>query len=389
MTVESQRPLRVKLHEIALVALRNGLLGFGGGFAVIGRMKQSFVDRRAWVSPGEFVEAVAVATALPGTASANVFTVLGSKLGGLRAAATVTTAFILPSALLMVLFAALYPHAQRLAAMRWFMDGMNAAVVGVIAAVAVDMAREVLRAPAGWAIALGAALALAMRWLTLVEVVLLAAALGVATTRRSDPHAPPPSERALAVFPPVAALSAVIPASALLTLFVVFAKIGLVTFGGGLAMIPGIAHEVIPRGWIDESTFADAIAFGQITPGPVSIAATFIGYRAAGPLGALAATVGVFAPPFVVCALAARSMAAFKRSFVMRGILRGVSPAVVGIIAAAAWSLGRTSVDGWLSAAVAVAALVLRVTWSRGSPLIALFGGGFAGVAAAHLRLHF
>jgi chromate transporter len=386
---ESQRSARVKLPELALVALRSGLLGFGGGFAVIGYIKQSVVDRRAWVGGGEFLEAVAVATALPGTASANVFTVLGSKLGGLRAAAIATTAFILPSALFMVLLGALYPHAQRLTGMRWFMDGINAAVVGVVAAVVVDMAKEALKAPIGWAIAVGAALALATRWLTLVEVVLLSAALGVAITRRKHPQASPPSERAPVLLPPIAAFSALLPASTILALLVVFAKISLVTFGGGLAMIPGIAHEVIPRGWIDEPTFADAIAFGQITPGPVSIAATFIGYRAAGSLGALAATVGVFAPPFVICALVARSIAAFRRSFVMRGILRGVSPAVVGIIAAAAWSLGRTSLDGWLSAAVAVAALVLRLAWKRGSPLIALFGGGFVGVAAAHFRLHF
>jgi chromate transporter len=224
--------------------------------------------------------------------------------------------------------------------------------------------------------------ALVTHALTLLEVVVIAGAAGAFAFRPPEP----PGARApmllagtavskLGSGTLAATSTAVVGAAALplvFTLLLVFAKIGLVTFGGGYAMVPAMAHEVQARGWLDARAFGDAIAVGQVTPGPISICATFIGYRVAGLAGAAAATVGVFAPPFVVSVLAARSINAFSESRVLQGFLRGISAAVVGIVLAASYALLRISVHDGLSVAMAVVALVVRIAAPKISPALIL-----------------
>jgi len=142
-------------------------------------------------------------------------------------------------------------------------------------------------------------------------------------------------------------------------------------------MIPPIEHEVVAvRGWLSEAAFRDAMVLGQVTPGPVAIAATFIGYRVGGLLGSLSATLGMFGPPFVLSLLAARSLAAFRSSRQVQGFLRGVSPAVVGVIAAAAVALARTSLHSVFAAGVAAVTLTVLARVPSLSPLILLALGG-------------
>ncbi len=129
-------------------------------------------------------------------------------------------------------------------------------------------------------------------------------------------------------------------------------------------------------GFKAERAFNDAMVLGQITPGPIAIAATFIGYKVAGFGGAALATAGMFAPPFVLALAAGRSLAAFRANRVIQGALKGVAPAVVGIIVAAAYALWRTSVHSYVGGAVALAALLVLVAFRRVSPLVALASGG-------------
>jgi chromate transporter len=130
------------------------------------------------------------------------------------------------------------------------------------------------------------------------------------------------------------------------------------------------------RGWLDDDAFRDAIVLGQITPGPIAISATFIGYRVAGALGAAVATLAMFGPPFVLAIAAARSMDAFRRSPVVAGFLAGVAPAVVGAIAAACVALFHTGVHGFRQGAVAAAVFALLVARPRLSPLLPIAAAG-------------
>ena len=152
-------------------------------------------------------------------------------------------------------------------------------------------------------------------------------------------------------------------------------------------MIPAIEHEIVTaRHWLSEAAFNDAIVLGQITPGPVAIAATFIGYHIGGLGGAATATLGMFAPPMILSLLAGRSLEAFRSNVMIQGALHGVTPAMVGILAAAAIALWKTSVHGiWPAAIAAVATLVLLLA-HRILPLFVLVGGGVATLLIERLR---
>ncbi len=148
-----------------------------------------------------------------------------------------------------------------------------------------------------------------------------------------------------------------------LSLAFIFLRIGAVTFGGGFVMIPEIEAEVVnSHHWLTHQEFADATALGQITPGPVLIMATFVGYRVAGTIGALLSTIGVFLPSFLMTIAAGTSFRRFRSNRQMQAFLRGVAPAVAGLLVAAAWSVGRSGIHSMigLSMAVIIAVILLR-----------------------------
>jgi chromate transporter len=175
-----------------------------------------------------------------------------------------------------------------------------------------------------------------------------------------------------------AALAAAMPIMAklalLLTVASIFLRIGAVTFGGGYVMVPLIESEVVQaRGWLTHREFVEAFALGQMTPGPVLVTATFIGYRVAGTLGALVATVSIFLPSLVLTVVAGSSLRRFRSNRQVQAFLRGVTPAVVGLLVAAAWTTGRAGIHTWvgLSIALLAAAALLRF---RPNPFLVMLG---------------
>lgn len=188
---------------------------------------------------------------------------------------------------------------------------------------------------------------------------------------RADDYPPGSLRTVLFALPHLAALPSVF------ALLFVFARIGVATFGDGIAMISPMEHEIVHvRGWLGEDAFRDAIVLGQITPGPIAISATFIGYQVAGLIGAALATFGMFAPPFFLAVVAARSMDAFRRSPVVSGFLAAVAPAVVGAIVAACVALFHNAVHGYRHAAIAAAVFALLVARPRLPPLLPIAASG-------------
>ncbi|HEX7958031.1 MAG TPA: chromate transporter, partial [Pyrinomonadaceae bacterium] len=168
----------------------------------------------------------------------------------------------------------------------------------------------------------------------------------------------------------------------LLTIASIFLRIGAVTFGGGYVMVPLIESEVVhAHGWLTHREFVEAFALGQVTPGPVLVTATFIGYRVAGTLGALVATVSIFLPSLVLTIVAGSSLRRFRANRQVQAFLRGVTPAVVGLLVAAAWGAGRAGIHTWVGLLIALlaAAALLRF---RPNPFLVM-------VAAAALRFVF
>jgi len=162
----------------------------------------------------------------------------------------------------------------------------------------------------------------------------------------------------------------------LLTLSTIFLRIGSVTFGGGLVMVPLIESEIVDtHHWLTHQEFADAFALGQITPGPVLITATFVGYRVAGTLGALVATISIFLPAFLMTIAAASSLRRFRSNKQVQAFLRGIAPAVVGLLVAAALSVGRAGIHTWVGLTIMLVAIFVLVRF-RPNAFWVILGAG-------------
>ena len=162
----------------------------------------------------------------------------------------------------------------------------------------------------------------------------------------------------------------------LLMLSTIFLRIGSITFGGGFVMIPLIEAEVVDsHHWLTHQEFVDATALGQITPGPVLITATFIGYRVAGTLGALVATISIFLPSFLMTVVAGSSLARFHTNKIVQSFLKGVTPAVVGLLVAAGISIGRAGIHNWVGLLIAIIAGAVLVRY-RPNAIWVILGAG-------------
>jgi chromate transporter len=159
-------------------------------------------------------------------------------------------------------------------------------------------------------------------------------------------------------------------------LAMIFLRVGTVTFGGGYVMIPQIETDVVEvNRWMSHQTFADGMAFGQITPGPVLITATFIGYKVAGLIGAVVATIAAFLPSFLMTVIAGTSLNRFRTNHQVQAFLAGVAPAVVGMLAAAGVSLAKSGVSGPVGYGIATLAFLLMMR-AKLNPVIIIFGCG-------------
>ena len=343
------RPSRLQMFREALVL---GLVGFGGGIAVLAQVESRIVTRRRWASLEQYLEAAALAQSVPGAVTVNALAFLGLWLGGVPAALSLVAGFILPSFVLLLAAALAYPHLER------------------------------LPAPAA-ALALAAFVGVAFFGLGVVETILIAGLIGVARTLPS--RVGRAGAAALIGWAPSIMTSG--SNARLVGLAGVFLRAGALTFGGGFVMIPLLEAElVLNRHWLTARTFADAMALGQVTPGPVLMSATFIGYTVAGLAGALLSTVAVLLPAGLMTWLIAVQVERFRASVPLQGFLRGVQPAVVGLMLAAAVAIARGGVTGWPEAAVALIALV-AVGSGRVAPMWIMLSSAALGIAEAALRI--
>ena len=413
------------LGGLFLSFLKIGLVGFGGGVAVLAQIRAVTVRKRLWLTDSEFAEALALAQALPGTSAGNSVTYIGLRLRGWRGAAVSMAGFILPSMLIMVGLAILYKHIRLFPDTQRFFHGLNGAVVALILVTAWRMGKNILTRRWQWWLAVLSFLTVALFDATVLEVVLCAGLIGIyidsfaetqwrrlrslstiAARRRGRMRArlaqrrrsrkdgvvrihlsTPPVKReetqekqesttlrsigVLAVAMPIAAKLVL-----LFTLSAIFLRIGSVTFGGGLVMVPLIESEVVNNHhWLTHQEFADAFALGQITPGPVLITATFVGYRVAGTLGALVATISIFLPAFLMTIAAGSSLRRFRSNKQVQAFLRGIAPAVVGLLVAAALSIGRAGIHTWVGLSIMIVAMFVLVRF-RPNALWVLLGAG-------------
>jgi len=368
--------------DVGRAFLRLGLTAFGGPAAHIALMRDEFVRRRGWLEEAEFLDLVGASNLIPGPTSTELALHLGHRRAGATGFLVAGLAFIGPAVALVAALAWAYEafgaRPEALAALA----GVAPVVVAIIAHAAVGLGRSALRDRLAVVVGVAAALA-AFAGAAEIAILLAAGIAGLAVRRLAAGGLGHGS----AVLAPLAlAGSAAAVAASPIGLVLVFAKIGALLFGSGYLLVALLRSELVEGlGWLTERQLLDAVAIGQLTPGPVTTSATFIGWLVAGPAGAAAATIGIFAPAFLAVALSIPVLPRLRRSPSARAFLDGVNAAAVALIGVVAVELARVAVVDVPTAALVVAGLAALFSGRVGTvPL--LLAGGALGIALAIAR---
>jgi chromate transporter len=358
---------------------RIGCIGFGGPPTHIALLRRLCVERRRWLDPEDFEDAIAVCNLLPGPASTQLAIYCAWRLRGRVGAVLGGAAFILPGLFLIVALAALFLASSPPRLVLGAGAGAGAAVAAVAvhagwALVPASWRRAVGGARVRWlvyALAGGAAAATLGPWLVLV---LLACGVTELVAQRAiaAPRGP------LGVVP----LAATVATGGLLSLAWVAFKVGALSYGGGFVIIPLMQGDAVDRyHWMTADQFLNAVALGQITPGPVVHTVAAVGYAAAGVGGAFLAALVAFLPSFAFILWGGRRFDQIRGDRRARAFLDGAGPAAVGAILGSAIPLARALEERWQYAVLAAAALVLLVL--RRGVVVTLLLAAAAGVVAA------
>ena len=358
-----------------------GTIGFGGPIALVGYMQRDLVDERRWISAEEYKEGLALAQLAPGPLAAQLAMYLGWVRSRVLGATLVGIAFIAPSFVMVLVLSALYVRFGGLPWMRGVFYGVGAAVIAIIARSAFKLIRLTAKRDALlWMVVVVNAGVTA--WVRAEIVwVLLASGILVLAVRRGPTRGS--SRPGLMLLPTwlLTGMHGVGSLSLLGTITWYFAKAGSVVFGSGLAVVPFLYGGVVQQyHWLSESQFLDAVAVSMITPGPVVITVAFIGYLVAGPLGALAAAVGVFVPVYLVVVVVAPYFKKLIGDPRLRAFVDGVTAAATGAILGAVIVLGQRAL---VDAATVVICLLtlLSVLYVRRVPEpVVILAAGVVGV---------
>jgi len=371
---------RVRLGELARLFLWLGIVGFGGPAAHLALMEEQVVRRRSWLTPSEFVDLVGLTNLIPGPNSTEMALAVGYRRAGLPGLLTSGVSFIVPAAALTTVLAWAYIRYGTLPGVVSLLSGTGPAVIAVMALGIVRLGRTAL---VRWQqLAIAAAVTALSLWGVNPIALLAAAAIAglglgpraaavttlVATLGQPDVvrAVQSVSTNAAGAHPSLAALGGF------------FLEVGAVLYGSGYVLIAFVQRLVSPLGWLSAHQLADAVAAGQITPGPVFTTATFIGYVIDGVGGALVATVAIFLPAFMLVAVLEPVLARRGISPRLRGFLDAVNAASVGLLAAATFQLAGQ----WLNRpstfiAAAVTAVVGLTGFSAAWMILAGVGTAF------------
>jgi chromate transporter len=369
---------RAALRELALLFLRLGATAFGGPAAHVAMMEDEIVRRRRWLTPEEFLDLVGAANLIPGPNSTELAIHVGHRRAGFPGLVVAGAAFIVPATLLVTAIAWLYVRFGALPATEGLLRGVKPVVVAVVAQALWRFARTAIRGPSHGALALAASVAAALGG---HELAILAVAGAVLAAGRVSSRGRGVAAVALCPLPAASALALGAGATpfTLSGLFLVFLKIGSVLYGSGYVLLAFLRSDLVHRlGWLTEAQLLDAVAVGQVTPGPVFTTATFVGFLLGGAPGAAIATVGIFLPAFVFVALSGPLVPRLRRSPAAGAFLDGVSLASLALMAVVTAQLARAALVDLPTALLAAASALLLVRRVNSSWLV--LGGAAVGL---------
>ncbi len=372
---------RVSLLFLALAFLKVGLTAWGGFMALVSIVQGLLVERRRLLTAEEMLDGISLGQLLPGPMAVNVVSYAGYRLGRGAGALVSATAVLLPSFFLVIGLTWVWMNYGNIPAIDSAMAGFPPAIAAIIISAGLGMAKKSLAGKTEVLLAVSSAgllITVGGFYLT-ISVIAVAACVGqILWFRRSATMNPVPATR-----PPVSMASLlkwgsvtlfllillaafllfaehpVLLEYPLLHLFSLFGGMSLMLFGGGFVFIPMIQETVVGNlQWITAEEFSTALAIGQVTPGPILVSATVIGFRLHGLAGALVATVGIFLPPSLLMIMASQALETIKGSPAVQASLRGIRAAITGLVFAASVTVMKTATAEWPVAVIFFGSLV-------------------------------
>ena len=367
---------RERIRELVVVFGTLGVIGFGGPAAHIALMRREVVERRAWLTDQQMVDLIGITNLIPGPNSTEMAMHVGRLRAGSIGLVVGGLAFIVPAAAIVLALAWAYVTYGDTPAGEALLYGVKPVIIAIVGGALIAFARAALRGPLRVIVAVAAA----ALWLAGVnELVLLAAgAISVAVLRLGTQH----PWTAIGLVMPFAAVTTASSVN-LLTLSVVFLKAGALLYGSGYVLLAFLRGDLVERlGWLTDAQLLDAVAIGQVTPGPLFTTATFVGYVLAGIPGAVGATVAIFLPAFVFVAVIGPLADRLRDRPLTAALLDGVNAAALGLMAAVSVQLGVSAIRDPLTVALAAGAGG-ALWWGRLPSVLLVAVGAAVGMGAA------
>ncbi len=374
-----------RIKQVALLFLRMGFTAFGGPAAHIAIMHDEVVVRRKWLTDEEFLDLVGATNLIPGPNSTEMAIHIGYLRAGWAGLILGGACFILPAVGMVLALAWVYVQYGATPQAGWLLYGIKPVVIAIILQALWTLGKKAIK---GLFLLFVGLAVFGLYFAGVNELVLLLAG-GLVVMAGSNLQRAARKSNSAMIFPVAGALKWLsLPAAAstafgLPLMFLTFLKIGAILYGGGYVLLAFLHSDFVVRyGWLTSQQLLDAVAVGQVTPGPLFTTATFIGYLLGGVRGGLLATLGIFLPSFIFVALSNPLIPKIRSSVWVRGLLDGVNAASLGLIAAVTWALGRASLVDPLTILLALAALVLLLRFKLNTTLL-IAGGALIGLARA------
>ena len=365
------------LRDVAALFLRMGATAFGGPAASIAMMRDEVVQRRDWLTGPQFLDLLGASNLSPGPTATKLAMYIGQSRAGWIGLIVAGVGFLLPATLIVLGLAWAYVAYGSTPAAGWLLYGIKPVIIPLILAALGQLGRHAVHNALHGLIWI----AVALLYLAGQSPLALLIAGGVITmlvqnaARLRHLHL---------VIVPLGALAARSAAEYSLTqLFLVFLKIGAVMYGSGYVLLAFLHADLVDRrGWMTDPQLIDAIAIGQMTPGPLSTTATFVGYVLGGVPGALLATVGIYLPAFLITALSYPLIPRLRRSPWAGSLLDGINVAALGLMAAVTWNLARAAYPDVFAVVTGLIAAGLMLRYNINSVGLVAFGAGMGLLSA-------
>ena len=362
------------LKELARLFLKLGVIGFGGPAVHIAMMEEEVVRRRQWMTHQHFLDLIGATNLIPGPNSTEMTMHIGYERAGRAGLLVAGLCFIVPAVIITALLAWAYQQYGQLPQLQPFIYGIKPVVISVIVATMLHLGKKALKTFQLGIIGFAAAVAV-LAGMHEIVVLFAAGLLGMAF------HILMQHRSAVKSFFPFFFLQISYTGFDVSAwkLFLIFLKIGAILYGSGYVLFAFLDAELVTRGLLSKQQLIDAIAVGQITPGPVFSAATFVGWQLGGTTGALAATVGIFLPSFLFVAFLNPLLPRLRRSTIMSAFLDTVNVASIAIILSVVVEMSRETLLDWRTIVIALAGFAVTFWLPKLNAAFIIAGGALVG----------